>query len=203
MVFFVIEEKDIPDILRPLPILKIHGLGTKSAERLNKIGIYTVDDLLNYSEPVLTDILGSMGKEIYERIRGIDEREVGSDHGRKSLGKEMTYQKDLVTREELRDEAMIYLKKVCDILSEKDMLASVVTIKIQYADFKQITRSRSLENPTEDCEHFMPLVEELVEQIPLDQTIRLLGVTLSGLVSNKLKQLEWFDLMGETNGGEN
>jgi DNA polymerase-4 len=201
--FFVIEEKDVPDILKPLPILKIHGLGIKSAERLNKIGIHTVDDLLNYSEDVLTNLLGSMGKEIYQRIRGIDERVVGIDHGRKSIGKEMTYRKDLETREELRNEAIIYLEKVCAILKKKDMLAKVVTLKIKYADFKQITRSRSLENPTEESEHFMPLLEELVEQVPLDQTIRLLGITLSGLVSNNFMQMEWFDLIGDRDDGEN
>ncbi len=66
----------MPDILEPLSIGKVHGLGKKSVERLNRIGIFTIGDLLQYRKEDLTLFLGSWGEEIYERIRGIDDRPV-------------------------------------------------------------------------------------------------------------------------------
>jgi DNA polymerase-4 len=194
---FVIEAKDIPDILKPLPILKIHGLGKKSAQRLNKVGIYTIEDLFMYSEKVLIDLLGSMGEEIYWRIRGVDERTVGSNHQRKSIGKETTFSEDIWTFDAVETFSREYLSSVCEMLVEKGLVAKTVTIKVKYADFSQITRSRSLEAHSAECAHFKPLLHDLIHHIALDQGIRLMGITLSGLIKNDRVQIEWFDIVEE------
>lgn len=72
--FMVITEEMIPDILKPLPVSKVHGIGQKSEERLKSMGINTIDDLLKLSQENLVEIFGKVGVEIYLRIRGIDER---------------------------------------------------------------------------------------------------------------------------------
>ena len=195
--FFIIRPKDIPDILMPLSIIKIHGLGKKSVEKLNNIGIFYVEDLFKYSQEVLIDILGSMGEEIYSRIRGVDEREITSHRERKSIGKEMTFREDIAGLEQVRLFAIEYLEKVCDILKSKSMIAKTVTLKVKYDDFQQITRSRSLEHHSDDWGHFMPLLEELMTHLSFEKKIRLLGVTLSGLIANREMQMELFDILGE------
>jgi len=90
----VITEDMVPDILRPLSVSKVYGIGEKSSERLKKIGIEKVDDLLKLSEEELINIFGKYGKEIYDRIRGIDLRPVETYRETKSIGKETTLKKD-------------------------------------------------------------------------------------------------------------
>lgn len=187
----VIPPEAIPDVLRPLPIIKIHGLGARSAERLNKIGIFTVDDLLAYPEAVLTDFLGIMGKEVYQRIRGIDDREVDGGSARKSIGKERTFLEDLPERAPLLDEVRKDLEALCGMLRERHLLAASVTLKVKYSDFHQITRTRSLEHPADRKTLFWPLLEEMVRQLDLSMPVRLLGVTLSGLVPDEKRQLDF------------
>ena len=198
--FFIIQKNDIPAILKPLPILKIHGLGQKSAEKLNNIGIYIIEDLLKYKKEVLVDLLGSMGEEIYYRIRGIDEREVGSHTQRKSIGTEMTFAEDIDDIEEIASKAYEYLHEITDVLLKKNMIAKTIILKIKFEDFTQVTRSKSLEVYTDDEKNFKLLLKELLSKIEYNGKVRLLGITLANLISNSEKQLAIFDIIGEKDG---
>lgn len=196
---FQIKEEDVPNILKPLPIEKIHGLGSVSAKRLNKIGIFTVEDLLKYSKQVLQDILGSMGEEVYLRIRGIDDRQVKSSGVRKSIGTEVTLSKDIDDIVLISKYLDDYLRKICDEIVQKKILAKTITLKIKFDDFQQITRSKSLENASNNYNLFKVLLNDIINKVPIDRKIRLLGVTLSNLVENDKMQLELFDIIGENN----
>ena len=83
----IITKEMIPDILRPLPVSKIYGLGEKSVEKLNNMGMFKVDDLYELPKEFFIEYLGKYGIDIYERIRGIDNREVKVNRDRKSYGK--------------------------------------------------------------------------------------------------------------------
>jgi|LGVF01.1.fsa_nt_gb DNA polymerase-4 len=198
--FFVIKKEDVPDILKPLSILKIHGLGKKSAEKLNNIGIYTIEELLEYDKDVLTNLLGSMGEEIYNKIRGIDLRKVASHTERKSIGTEITFAEDTDVFDEISARAYKYLHEVNDMLLKKKMLAKTIVLKIKFEDFTQVTRSKSLEVYTDDEKNFKPLLKELLGKVEYKGKIRLLGITLANLISNREKQLEIFDIIGEEDG---
>ena len=87
----IIRESDMPEILFPLDIRKVHGIGSKSEKKLRNIGINKVEDLYNLSYDFLANMLKKSGEEIYNRIRGIDKREVTPNAVRKSLGTESTF----------------------------------------------------------------------------------------------------------------
>ncbi|MBN2260364.1 MAG: DNA polymerase IV [Clostridiales bacterium] len=198
--FFVIKKEDIPEILKPLPIIKIHGIGKKTVEKLNKIGIYSIEDLLLYDLDTMVNLMGTMGEEIYERIRGVDNREIKTHSERKSIGTEMTFTEDIDDFEEIIKRAEIYLHEVVELLIKKKMLAKTVMIKIKFDDFTQVSRSKSLEVYTDDEKYFGLLLNDLLHHMVLKSKVRLLGVTLSGLINNHEKQLMLFDLIGEDNG---
>ena len=86
----IITEDMVPEILFPFPLEKVHGIGKKSAEKFYKIGVYNVKDLYNLDEEFLVKMLGKGGREVYNRIRGVDQREVTSKRVRKSIGSELS-----------------------------------------------------------------------------------------------------------------
>ncbi|OPL08975.1 MAG: hypothetical protein AVO33_08680 [delta proteobacterium ML8_F1] len=190
-----IRESDIPGILKPLDIRKIHGLGEKSTGRLYSIGIHTVEDLLAYDLPTLESFLGSGGKEIYERIRGIDRREVISSHERKSLGSEATLAENVRARDLILRIATGHLKETSRELGEKGLTAKTLTLKIKYDDFTQTTRSKSIPEAADEFRIFLPLLEDLVRQVPLEKSVRLIGVSFSGLLTNRHRQLVFEDCL--------
>ena len=98
----VIEKDMIPEILLPLSISKIYGLGKKSVQRLNNMGIYIIEDLYPLNKEFFLEYLGKNGLDIYERIRGIDNRIVEVNRDRKSYGRETTLKFDTHEIEELR-----------------------------------------------------------------------------------------------------
>ena len=90
----IITENMLPDILKPLPISKIYGLGEKSVRKLNNMGMFKVEDLYELPKEFFIEYFGKYGIDIYERIRGIDNREVTVNRDRKSYGRENTLKFD-------------------------------------------------------------------------------------------------------------
>ena len=125
-----IKKDMIPDILLPLSISKIHGLGKKSVGKLNNMGIFTVKDLYLLPREFFYSYLGKSGIDIYNRIRGIDNREVQVTRERKSVGKERT----LKFNTSDKDELLVYLKdfseEISIILASKNMMGKTITFKI-------------------------------------------------------------------------
>ena len=106
----VIEEDMLPDILFPLSISKIYGLGKRSVDKLNNMGLFTVKDLYELPLEFFIEYMGKQGIEIYERIRGIDSREVKISRERKSVGKERTFKANIGNKEELKEYLKITIK---------------------------------------------------------------------------------------------
>jgi len=139
-----IREDMIPDILLPLSISKIHGLGKKSVGKLNNMGIFTVQDLYLLPREFFHSYLGKSGIDIYNRIRGIDDREVQVTRERKSVGKERT----LKFNTSDKDELLVYLKdfseEISRILASKNMMGKTITLKYKTGEFENHTRSKTL-----------------------------------------------------------
>ena len=189
----VISPDMIPSILVPLAIDKVHGLGPKSCEKLRDIGIYTIGDLLETSKEFLTDILGKAGIEIYDRIRGIDRREVNTVRERKSLGIERTFSKGTRDRDELRGYIRSFSMELSDELNEKKIHGRTITLKTKDEHFKVHTRSKTLISHINSFEGILEVANNLLDEIDIISNIRLIGLTASNLISSDLKQLSLFD----------
>lgn len=188
----VITNKMLPEILYDLPIKKVHGLGKKSVDRLNRIGIFYIKDLYKYDKEFFREYMGSWGVEIYYRIRGIDNRKVENNHSRKSIGTERTFEKDIESRGEIRE----ILFGFSDILSreveKKDILFKTVSIKIKYYDFTCITRSNSFVNYTKNPNLIKHMVNEILKDIKMDKKVRLAGLTFSNIIEGDVEQMSLF-----------
>ena len=169
------------EFLKQMDIAKFHGVGKKTVERLNQMGIYTGADLLDVSEVTLIDRFGRLGFDLYRKARGIHNSPVKADRIRKSIGKEKTYAKILQDEEDIKKELTLLSEKVALNLSKQDKAGKIIILKIRYADFSTLTRRKSLPQATQDASQIsqtaLQLYEELAEK---EKGVRLLGVTVTG-----------------------
>ncbi|ACA54486.1 DNA polymerase IV [Clostridium botulinum] len=185
----IIRQDMIPSILMPLPINKIHGIGKKSVEKLNNIGIYTVEDMHKLSRDFCIEYFGKFGVEIYERIRGIDYREVKVSRERKSIGKEITLKKDITDKEEMKKYLLDFSNKVSTNLYKRNSGGKTVTVKIKTSNFQTHTRSKTVDDYIRDKDEIYNIACDILEHINFKEPIRLIGLTVSNLGENKIKQL--------------
>ncbi|MBN2794050.1 MAG: DNA polymerase IV [Clostridia bacterium] len=189
-----ITKEMMPDILKPLSIRKVHGLGAKSVEKLNKIGIFTIGDLLGYDQYFLESFLGKYGIEIYERIHGIDMRPVEAESGeRKSIGTETTLSKDLEDKEEIKKYFLEFSNKISDTLKTKQMVAKTITIKMKTCQFDSHSRSKTVNIPVVESEDLYHIACELLKEYDLRLPVRLVGISVSNLEDLNSVQLSFFD----------
>lgn len=187
-----IREDMIPDILLPLSISKIYGLGKKSVGKLNNMGIFTIEDLYLLPKEFFYSYLGKSGVDIYNRIRGIDNREVKASRERKSVGKERT----LKFNTSDKDELLVYLKgfseEISIILASKNMMGKTVTLKYKTCEFENHTRSKTLNKYIYKSEEIYSVCKELLELEDLKDELRLIGVSISSFKETEVEQLTLF-----------
>lgn len=188
----VISRDMVPEILLPLKVSKIHGIGPKTKDKLNNIGIYEVRDLYNLSEDFLLESFGKQGEEIYNRVRGIDNRKINIKRERKSLGTERTFETTTKDIDVLSDYLLMFSKEVADGLKSRDVYGRTVSLKVKYDDFIVRTRSRTLVNNTNDQEEIYKIALELLDEIKINRKIRLIGLTASNLTDRDIEQLSIF-----------
>jgi DNA polymerase IV (DinB-like DNA polymerase) len=180
----VIEEKNAKDFLAPLEVSKIRGIGPKTKNRLNNIGIITIGDLASYSVNKLVAELGSWGVEFHRIAQGIDNSEVLEEREPKSFSREHTFEHDV------SDAGLVNstIDQLCeDLLTEVnyyDYFFKTVTIKIRYEDFETFTRAKSLSLSTNKKEVLKKVARKLVEPFLHSlKKVRLIGVKVSNLSS--------------------
>lgn len=192
---FEIKEEEVAGLLECLPVIKVHGLGKKSVERLNRIGIFTIGDLKKYSVESLSGILGEQwAREIYNRIRGIDHRPVGNFTDRKSFGKETTFGEDSADRQYLLEILEGFTEETVKQLKKKQLLTKTVTIKVKFEDFETITRSHSMDSYTDDDNQIRETLLLIYEKIIFKKKVRLIGMSLSNVIEGDAVQMSLFDL---------
>ncbi len=193
--FFEILPEDAHDFLAALPIIKVHGLGKKSAERLNNVGIYKVCELQKMPVEHLGYFLGhSFATEIYNRIRGIDDRPIVTSHERKSYGRETTFLDDVTDPATLKLVTEKYALKILAELETKDLWARTLTLKAKYSDFQQITRSHSFDQAINTYEAIEETLDQLLGLLEPERPVRLIGITFSNFATQSAVQLSLFDL---------
>ena len=165
-----------------LPVRRFFGVGPKTAERMAALGIHSGADLRAQSEGFLRQHFGKSAGYLYRASRGVDHREVKPDRIRKSVGGERTYGTDLVNEDELVDAMEGIIDIVWNSIERTEARGRTVTLKAKYADFRQITRSRSLERYVADKVEFSNIGRDLLASImPVENGVRLLGLTLANL----------------------
>lgn len=188
----IIREEDLPDILFPLDIRKVHGIGNKTEKKLRNIGINTVEDLYSLSYEFLTTMFKKSGEEIYKRIRGIDNREVTPNTVRKSLGTESTFE---VTSK--REELINYLKEFAREISEdlivKEISGYTLTLKMKNENFKIKTRSKTYDEAIYAEDDILKKSLEIFEEVYNGEKLRLIGITVSNLADLNIRQLTFFN----------
>lgn len=200
--FFEITEAEAYEFLSCLPVIKIHGLGKKSAEKLSQVGIYKVSELQKMPIEHLSYFLGhSWAEEIYQRIRGIDNRPLVTHYERKSYGKETTFIEDVTDPQVLRGVVDGYAYKILEALRNKDLSAQTVTIKAKYSDFQQITRSHSFDHGFNEYLAIRDTIGQLLTQLDPEKPVRLIGISFSNFTVKAAVQMNLFDsLMGAPEG---
>jgi DNA polymerase-4 len=188
----VITKEMLPYILFPLKIEKVYGLGKKSTKRLNDIGIFKVEELYKLPQELLVEYFGKFGIEIYERIRGIDKREVCIIRERKSIGRETTLKEDTKNKDILKKYIFEFAEDVANTLQNKNVSGKTVTLKIKTASFINHTKSKTLQHYISTTEEVYLEACSILDEIELIEDIRLIGISISSLKENRIKQLSLF-----------
>ena len=179
---FVITPRMGPGFVEALPIGKFHGIGPKTAARMNALGIRTGLDLRGQSRAFLTEHFGKAGDYLYGVARGVDERPVQADRVRKSVGAERTFERDILRWEEVEPALRPVFAQVWAACARGGHQGRTVTVKVKHADFQQVTRSRSGTDPVPTQARLEQVSLDLLRPLfPPRLGVRLLGVTLSNL----------------------
>ncbi len=186
---FVITPEMGPNFVQTLPVRKFHGVGPATAAKMHRLGIDTGLDLRGQSLAFLQQHFGKAGAYYYWAARGIDERPVRANRIRKSVGAENTFTTDLTTYEAALEEICKIIDKVWRYCDSSGVRGRTVTLKVKFSNFRQITRSRTDQSPIATRVELQQLCGELLAPIfPVTRGIRLLGVSLSSLVTEKAEQ---------------
>jgi DNA polymerase IV len=172
-----------PDFVAELPVRRFHGVGPVTAAKMERLGIRTGADLRAQDRAFLAEHFGSSAGYLYGAARGEDHRPVRPDRPLKSVGAERTFDHDLTGDAALEAALARVAEAAWTRVARSGTRGRTVTLKLRYADFRTVTRARSEPLPIEDVEAFRAVGARLLAQLrPLESGVRLLGLTLSGLV---------------------
>ena len=187
-----IKSDRILEFLHPLPVRAIWGVGPKTAESLERLGLHTVSDIAHTPRATLIRALGeSTGASLYELAWGRDYRDVIPDEPEKSIGNEETFSEDLDNPEEILREFLRMTEKATARLRERSLFAKTISIKIKFADFSSLTRSKTVPIAIDNTHDTYEVVKALYLALRNEGArIRLVGVSLSQLQEGAPVQLE-------------
>lgn len=188
----VVDPGRTQEFLDPLPVERVWGVGRKTAERLRGLNVKTIRDIRSLDEGYLLKLFGSMGSQLYLLARGIDDRPVETGREAKSIGREITFDIDVIDREVLIGRLLKLSISVGRRLRKEALKTRTVTLKLRYDDFRTITRSKTLDHLTTLDEEIYATACVLLEEVSPKTPIRLIGVSLHNLTDEEEPQLSLF-----------
>jgi DNA polymerase-4 len=181
---YVITPEMGPAFVENLPIGRFHGIGPATSTKMNALGLCTGLDMRNQSLEFMQANFGKTGTYYYWISRGVDNREVRANRIRKSVGAENTFSTDLAAFEPMLSELQPLIDKVWRHCEERGSRGRTVTLKVKFADFELISRSRTVSRTVGSrSELESTSIELLKELFPIEKAVRLLGVSISGFSS--------------------
>lgn len=186
-----IQPDRILTFLHPLPVSAIWGVGPKTAEALERLGLRTVEDVAKTPRETLIRALGEAnGASLFELAWGRDYRDVLSDEPEKSISAAETFSRDIDDPEIILKEYLRLTEKASARLRERSLFAKTISIKVRFADFTTINRSKTLPLATDSTHDIYEVVKGLYGALRIDRArLRLVGVSLENLQSGAPEQL--------------
>ena len=181
----------ILNFLHPLPVNAIWGVGPKTAETLERLGLRTVADIANLPRATLIRALGqASGSSLYELAWGRDYRDVTPNEPDKSISAAETFAQDIDDPEEILQEFLRLTEKAAARLRENGYYAKTISIKVRFADFSTISRSKTLPLPIDSTHDIYEIAKSLYLALNLDRArLRLVGISLDNLSEAAPEQL--------------
>ena len=189
----VVPPSKVQAFLDPLPVRRLHGVGPATEKVFVEMGVRTIAELRAVPVETLSERFGKHGRMLFEFCRGVDERPVEVHSERKSLGTENTYAEDLTELARMESEVERMAAEVAAALARSGLAGCTVTLKLRYSDFTTLTRSRTFAVPVYDGGIIAETVRDLLRRTEASsRPVRLLGVTASNLVRERIAQLSLF-----------
>ncbi|WP_452220110.1 DNA polymerase IV [Lacinutrix salivirga] len=186
-----VNPEDVLPFLEALDIRKFYGVGKVTAEKMYQKGIFTGKDLKSKSLEYLNENFGKSGRYYYYVVRGIHTSEVKPNRTRKSLAAERTFNTNLSSEVFLLEKLNHIAEEVSRRLNTSKVAGKTITLKIKYSDFTLQTRSKTLPYFISDKSIILETAKDLLYQEKLSNSVRLLGISLSNLnTEKKTKKVE-------------
>lgn len=180
--------------LHPLPVERLWGVGPATLTKLQRLGVTTVGQLARLDLGALTAALGpAAGAHLHALARGTDDRPVVPDQEPKSISHEETFPTDLTSMDQLRAEVVRLSDAVAARLRHHGFRGRTVQLKVRYRDFSTVTRSQTLDSPTDRGTDVLDTAWSMLLRLPVERGVRLVGVGMSKLVREPAQQQLLFD----------
>ncbi|WP_299550772.1 DNA polymerase IV [Seonamhaeicola sp.] len=176
-----VNPEEVLEFLEALDIRKFYGVGKVTAEKMYQKGIFTGKDLKQKSLEYLDANFGKSGRYYYHIVRGIHTNEVKPHRTRKSLAAERTFSENLSSEVFMLEKLEHIAEEVSKRLNKSQVAGKTVTLKIKYSDFTLQTRSKTLQYYISDKSVILDTAKDLLYQEKLNNSVRLLGISLSNL----------------------
>lgn len=177
---YILRPEEVDAFLDGLEVRRLPGVGKHMVAALEALGIRRVEQLRRYSAALLEQRFGKWGRVLHARAHGIDPRPVVPEHEIKSESAETTFARDTRDREFLKTMLLTHAERVGASLRRHGLRGRTVTLKVKFADFRQITRSRTLPEATDSTETIYETGAALLAAELLPQPVRLIGLGVSG-----------------------
>ncbi|MEO5354057.1 MAG: DNA polymerase IV [Magnetococcus sp. XQGC-1] len=178
--FTLISPNDATEFIKKLPIEKFFGVGKVTVKKMHQLGIQTGEDLLKWSLVDLEATFGKAGRSYYFIVRNQDYRPVTPNRPRHSIGTEDTFDHDLHDQQEMLIRLAEIAREVVRRMQHNQYVGRTLTLKVKFANFKQITRSKTVDHPLLKVEELFAIARNLLHPIAIPrQGVRLLGITVS------------------------
>jgi DNA polymerase-4 len=189
----------ILEFLHPLPISAMWGVGPKTAEVLERLGLRTIEDIAKLPRTTLIRAVGeAAGSTLHELSWGRDYRDVAPQDAEKSISAAETFARDLDNPEEILREYLRLCERATSRLRDKGLFAKTISIKVRFGDFSTINRSKTLPLPIDSTHDVYEVVKGLYQGLRIERArLRLVGVSLENLSEGAPVQM----ILGEREKG--
>ncbi len=184
----VIGREAVCDVIAALPVEKVPGVGKHAHRQLRQMGLATLGDVRKTNRSVLVDRLGKFGHRLMDLAHGQDEATVNPHSPTKSISSERTLSANTRDREWLKQHLLAQSQEVGRQLRRQRLMARTITLKLKDTDFKQTTRSVTLDSPSQSSETIYRTAEALLASRSLGKAVRLIGVGASALIADTTPQ---------------
>lgn len=191
----VLRKRQVPQLLWPRPVIEMHGVGKKTAEKLQAHQIQTIGDLAHTEKHLLKQWFGKNGERMHDRAHGIDDRVVNPEaiYDTKSVGNSTTLAENIVSMRKLDDVITELSQRVANRLQAKYLAGTTVSIQLRTSDWQQTTRSKTLLNAIYTAYDIAREAKELAHKFWDGAPLRLVGVSVSH-VTDRQARVEQLDL---------